>query len=355
VTPLADDAGVQDAVIAAVNRQVQANLDVASLVSDVLPPRAAQALGGALQGAVNSLVNTITTNFVRSDNFQNLWVTINRVGHQQITYLLTGQAPPNSGLKLNNNGVVTLDLSVVVNAVKQRLVDRGLTIASKVPAVGATIEIANAKGLVQARKAVRALNTLANWLPWVGLVLVAGGIGAARRRRRSGVWAALGGAAGMIVIGIGLLIGRNLYLDAIPTSKLPRDTAQFIFDTLVRYLRLGIRIILVVALLIALIVWLFGPSRPAVAFRRAVGQAPKWVGEKLADTAVAPAIVQYATPIRVGVVALALILIVLSDQITLARILILAIVVAILLVLVQAVITAARHRTVQAPPAPTGA
>jgi LPXTG-motif cell wall-anchored protein len=355
VTPLADDPGVQNAVIAAVDRQVQANLDVKSLVADVLPPRAAQALGGALQGAVNSLVNNITTNFVRSDNFHNLWVTVNKVGHQQITYLLTGKAPPNSGLKLNNEGVVTLDLSVVVNAVKQQLVDRGLTIASKVPAVGATIEIANAKGLVQARKAVRGLNTLANWLPWLGLVLVAGGIAAARRRRRAGLWAALGLAAGMVVIGIGLLIGRNIYLDEIPTSKLPRDTAEYVFDTLVRFLRLGIRIILVVALLIALIIWLFGPSRPAVAFRRGVGNAPKWVGQKVADTAIAPAVVQYATPIRIGVVALALSFIVLWDQITLARILILAIVVAIILVLIQAVITAARHRPAPGPPAPSGA
>jgi len=354
VTPLAADTGVQDAVIAAVNRQVQSNLDVPSLLADVLPPRA-QILAGPIGAAMNSLVNNVTTRFVRSDKFQQLWVAVNRVAHQQITYLLTGRAPPNSGLKLSNDGRVTLDLSVVVNAVKQRLVDSGLTIASKVPAVGATIEIANAKGLVQARKAVRGLNTLANWLPWLGLILLAGGIAAARRRRLAGIWAALGLAAGMVVIGIVLLIGRNVYLDEIPTSKLPRDTAAFVFDTLVRFLRLGIRIILVLALLIALIVWLFGPSRPAVGFRRAVGQGPKWVGQKLADTAVAPAIVQYATPIRVGVVALALILVVLWNQITLARILILAILVAIILVLIQAVITAAQHRTVQAPPAPTGA
>jgi hypothetical protein len=355
VTPLADNVGVQNAVIAAVDRQVEANLDVPSLLADVLPPRAAQALGGALQGAVNSLVNNVTTNFVRSDKFHNLWVTVNRVGHQQITYLLTGKAPPNSGLKLNNNGVVTLDLAVVVNAVKQQLVDRGLTIASKVPAVGATIEIAHTKGLVQARKAVRALNTLANWLPWLGLLLVGGGIAAAHRRRLAAIWAALGLALGMILIGIGLLIGRNPYLDAIPTDKLPRNAAEDTFDTLVRYLRLGIRIILVVALLIALILWLFGPSRPAVAFRRVVGNAPKWVGEKLADTAVAPAIVQYATPIRIGVVALALILVVLWDQITWARVLTLAVLVGLILVLIQAVITASRHRSIQAPPAATGA
>jgi hypothetical protein len=55
------------------------------------------------------------------------------------------------------------------------------------------------------------------------------------------------------------------------------------------------------------------------------------------------------------VIALALFVIVLWNQITLARILILAVVVAIILVLIQAVIAATRQRPVQAPPAPTGA
>ncbi len=171
--PIAANTGVQDAVISAVDRRVDENLDVKALLADVLPPRA-QVLASPLQSAAEGLVNTVTTKFVRSDAFQTLWVAINRAAHQQIDYLLTGKQPADAAVQVNNQGRVLLDLSTVVDNVKAKLVAAGLTVASKVPAVGTTIEIAQVKGIEKARKATRALNTIANWLPWIGLALVAG-------------------------------------------------------------------------------------------------------------------------------------------------------------------------------------
>jgi len=234
--PVASDPGVQDVVIRAVDNQVNTHIDIKSYISEVLPPRAAQALGPPLQSAVSGLVNTVTTKFVQSDAFQTLWEQVNRLAHQQINYLLTGSHPANSAVS-TNQGKVYLDLSVLVDKVKAQLVAAGLTVASKVPTVGATIEIAQLKGLDKARKATRTLNTIANWLPWIGLVLVAGGIATARKRRRALISTALGVGVGMLVIGIGLLIARHIFLDAVPTDQIPRSTAQFLFDTLVRFLR----------------------------------------------------------------------------------------------------------------------
>ena len=335
--PVAGNAGVQDAVIKAVDNQVDAYLDVKSLLIDVLPPRAAQALAGPLQSAATGLVNTVTTRFVRSDTFQTLWDAVNRAAHQQIDYVLTGTQPADAAVKVNDQGKITLDLSQVVDKVKGQLVAAGLTVAAKVPAVGATIEIADIHGVDQARKAVRRLNSLANWLPWIGLVLVAGGIATARKRRRALLWSAAGLGAGMIVIGIGLLIGRNIYLDRIPPDKLPRDTAQFLFDTIVRYLRLGIRLVLLAALLIVLGAWLSGSSRPAVAIRHAVATAPKSLTHTLATSRVGPLVAHYRTAISVGIIALALIILVLWDNPSLATIIVLAVIAVILLVAVELV------------------
>ena len=89
----------------------------------------------------------------------------------------------------------------------------GLTVANHIPAVGATIEIAQVKGVEKVRKVVRLLNTLADWLPWIGLVLIAAAIALARRHRRTFIISMLGVAAGMILIGFGLLIGRHFYLN----------------------------------------------------------------------------------------------------------------------------------------------
>lgn len=340
--PVASDPGVQDAIIRAVDNQVNSHIDVKSYISDVLPPRAAQALAGPLQSAVTGFVNTVTTRFVQSDAFQTLWNAVNRAAHQQINYLLTGSRPANAALS-TNQGKVYLDLSVLVDKVKAQLVAAGLTVASRVPSVGATIEIAQLQGLDRARKATRALNTIANWLPWIGLVLVAGGIATARKRRRALVGTALGVGVGMIVIGIGLLIARHIYLDAVPTDQLPRNTAQFLFDTVVRFLRLGIRLVLLVALLVALGAWVSGPSRAAVATRRAVSSIPQNLGGKLRTGPVGPFVEHYAMALRIGVIALGFLILVLLDNLTVATVITLAVIVLVLLLLIELLRASARH------------
>jgi LPXTG-motif cell wall-anchored protein len=340
--PVASDPGVQDVIVRAVDKQVTANIDMKAYISEVLPPRAAQALGPPLQSAVSGLVNTVTTRFVQSNAFQTLWVEINRAAHQSITHILTGTIPTNAALKTNGDKL-ELDLSAVVDKVKAQLVAAGLTVASKVPAVGATIQIAELKGLDKARKATRTLNTIANWLPWIGLVLVGGGIATARKRRRALISTALGVGVGMIVIGIGLLIARHIYLDAVPTDQIPRSTAQFLFDTIVRFLRIGIRVVLLVALLVAIGAWVSGPSRAAVATRRWVSSIPQALGRKLRTGPVGPFVARYAMPLRIGVVALGFIILVLLDSVSVPAIITLAVIVLVLLLLIELLRASARQ------------
>jgi LPXTG-motif cell wall-anchored protein len=346
--PVASDPGVQDVIIRTVDNQVTAHIDMKSYISDVLPPRAAQALGPPLQSAVSGLVNTVTTKFVQSDAFQTLWVEVNRTAHEQINYLLTGSRPANTAVS-TNQGKVYLDLSVLVDKVKAQLVAAGLTVASKVPAVGATIEIAELKGLDKARKATRTLNTIANWLPWIGLVLVAGGIATARKRRRALTSAALGVGVGMIVIGIGLLIARHIYLDAVPTDQIPRSTAQFLFDTVVRFLRWGIRLVLLVALLVALGAWVSGPSRAAVATRRMVSAIPQALGSRVRTGPVGPFVARYAMALRIAVIALGFVILILLDSVSVATVITLAVIVLVLLSVIELLRASARQAVPASP------
>src|SRR6478609_1554171 len=151
VEPLASNPGVQNTVIAAVDAQFQGRLDLKSVLDPVLPPRAAQVLVPPLQSAADSLVNTVTTKFVQSDAFPKLWNTVNRAAHTQVNYLLTGKRPKNAAVRVASNGDVTLDLSAVVEQVKTRLVDAGLTVASKIPVAGSTIKVGNVSGLQNAQ------------------------------------------------------------------------------------------------------------------------------------------------------------------------------------------------------------
>jgi LPXTG-motif cell wall-anchored protein len=287
-----------------------------------------------LQSAVTGLVNTVTTRFVRSDAFQTLWVQVNRLAHEDIVYVLTGSRPPGSALTFKH-GRIQLDLSVIVKKVKDKLVAAGLTVAKNVPVVGATIEIADLKGLDTARKLTRTINRLADWLPWIGLALTAGGIALARKRRRALVSAALGLGAGMLVIGIGLLVARNIFLGAVPTDRLPRDTAQFLFDTIVRFLRLGIRLVFLLALLIAFGAWVSGQSKAATALRRTAASLPRRLGGKVATGPVGPFVLRYTTALRVGVVGLGLVVLFLIDGPSLGTIIVLAVLVLVLLLVIE--------------------
>jgi hypothetical protein len=332
LAPLARDPGVQNAIVAGVNRQVQNNIDVGPLLDQNLSPKAAKALKGPLQGAVNALVNAVATEFVQSDAFPKLWDSMNRVTHAQLVNLLTGKPYANGAIKVTG-GRIELDLSQVVQNVKDRLVARGITVAEKVPTTGATIEIAKAKGLGKAQNLVRGLNTIADWLPLIGLAVVAAGIALARRWRRALIGAALGLAVGMLLILIGLLIGRSIYLSKLPGTAFPKSTSAFVYDTLVRYLRLGLRLVLLVALLVALGAWVTGSSSSARAVQRWFGRLREYLSQK---TGPVPQFVgRHVWALRGGIVGGGLIILLLLDSPSLGTIILLAVIAVILLLIVE--------------------
>jgi hypothetical protein len=334
VAPLAHNPGVQDVIVAQVDKQIQSHLDVEAYVKQVLPPRAATLLAAPVQNAVYTLVHTLTTRVVQSKAFYTLWVTINRVAHKQIVTLLTGRALPGEVIIIRS-GKVYLDLSQVVSKVKAALVGAGISVASKLPVVGATIEIAQVKGLESTQSGVRALNTLADWLPWIGLALVAAGVLAARRHRRAVIAAALGLAAGMVVLMIGIFLLRSAYVSGVPADVAPPATSRYIFDTVDRFLRLGIRLVFVVGLLVALGVWLSGPSARALAVRRGVLKWTRNLGLGLPEGRVTTFVAHYTNLLRIGVLAVGGLVLLLITP-TAGSIILLAVIVVVLLLAVEA-------------------
>jgi hypothetical protein len=190
------------------------------------------------------------------------------------------------------------------------------------------------KGLTHAQSAVRLLNRVAHWLPLLALLFFAGGVLAARRRRRALVVSGLATAAGMLVLAIGLLIGRRIYLDALPLRYLTAEDAGGVFDTLVRFLREGLRIVFVVALIVCALVWLTGPSRPAQALRRSPGSAARRLAAAAATWRYSSVVAQNRRTVSVVLVALAALVLVLWTNPGIATVLVIGLVTAALVVLV---------------------
>jgi hypothetical protein len=161
--------------------------------------------------------------------------------------------------------------------VKDTLIARGLSAAAHIPTVNATFPLFEAPNLEKAQSGYRLLQTLKWVLPILSLVLLAVGIWLARSRRRGLLGAALGFAASMLVLAAALAIARGIYLNSVPQSVLPSDAAAAAYDILLRFVKEGLRVLLVIGLVIALGAYLTGPAKSAVSIRRHLADGLGWL------------------------------------------------------------------------------
>ena len=287
MTPLISEPAIQSALSARITAEIESRLDVGALVSstsaelasDHLPRLSAllQNFSGPITSGVNNLVSTTVTRAVASPAMAQVWVTANRTAHAGIVRVLSGQG--NGTLSVVNDNVV-LNLAPLIAQVKQDLVARGLTIADKIPTVNATFPLFAAPNLAKAQQGYRLLTTLKWVLPLLSIALLVAGIFIAQSRRRGLIGASLGLAASMLVLAIALAIARAIYLNSVPQSVLPSDAAAALYDTLVRFIKDGLRVLLLIGLVIAVGAFLAGPSAAAVATRRGVRSGIGWLRDR---------------------------------------------------------------------------
>src|SRR4051812_35914606 len=285
VAPLAKDPAVQAAVATRVSAAVLDALNVPALTSDIvdglakqdLPPRAVRglrALEVPLNNGIESFVGSSVSKVISSDQFAALWVEANRAAHDALVKLLSGEQ---TGAVTAQNGEVTLNLGPIIAQVKQQLIDAGYTVAERIPPIDKSFVLVQSDAVTKAQGFYSLLNTLGYWLPIIALVLLALGVYIARGHRRALIGASIGVVVGMLVVGVALAIGRVYYLDAVPSDVLPREAAENIFDTIVRFLRTGLRATAVLALVVAIGAFFSGPAptatRARAFFSRGIGGA----------------------------------------------------------------------------------
>lgn len=276
MAPLADDPAVQRAVSARITRELVSRLDVRAVTGEAVdaladagvPPRVAaslHALSTPLANGVESFVGEQVDRLVASDEFAAAWEQANREAHSQMVAVLTGET--GQGVEVEGNAV-RLNLAVLIDAVKARLVDAGFTLAGRLPTVTAQFTIFESADVERAQRGFRLLSAAARVLPVLAVVLLGVALLTARRKRRTLVAAALVVAGSMLALGLALNAFRVVYLDAVPTDRLPADAAGAIYDQLVSFIRLNLRAVLVLFLAVAAAAWVSGPGPAPVAVRR---------------------------------------------------------------------------------------
>ena len=123
VGPLASDPQVQQAIANRVTGALFSNVDVEQEVESALPPRAAF-LAAPVTNAIRTAVEAATLRLAESDRFETLWERANRRAHEAVVNVLTG-----GGSRVTTeNGTVAIDTAQIVENVKARLDERGITI-----------------------------------------------------------------------------------------------------------------------------------------------------------------------------------------------------------------------------------
>ena len=274
--PLVHNPAIQNALTDKITTEITTRLNVTGYTDQAaaaLSSRGLPRVGTLLESVAPSLASG-TTGFIHSEvhkivtgpRFAQAWVRANTVVHQELVKALSGHGANSVSVK---NGQVVVGLGPFIDVVKQDLVKRGFTLASKIPAVNPTLTLFSAKYLVRAQSAYRLINNLKIVLPILTLMLLALGVFVARGRRRALIGAGLGLAASMLVPAVGLYIFRGIYLGSVPSGVLPADAAAALFDTLVQFIKQGLRTVLVAGLVVAAGAFLAGPSVTAVQIREA--------------------------------------------------------------------------------------
>ena len=250
MAPLASDPAIQRALTDKITNEISSHLNVVGYTDVAASQLASKGLtraGTALKSfapqiasAVSGFVHSQVQKVVTSPGFAPLWVRLNTVVHAQLVKALSGQGSKAISIQ---NGF-------------------------------------SAKYLVKAQSGYRVLNDLKIALPIAALLLLGAGVYIARNHRRALVGAGLGLATSMFVLAALLLIFRGIYLNSVPNSKLPADAAAALFDTLVRFIRQGLRTLLVLGLVVAAAAFLTGSSVSAVRTRAALSSGLRWLRER---------------------------------------------------------------------------
>jgi hypothetical protein len=135
---------------------------------------------------------------------------------------------------------------------------------------------------------------------------------------------------------------RAVYLSKVPGSVLPADAAAVVFDTFVRFIRQGLRVLLVLGLMVALAGFFTGPSVTAVKTRQAFRSAFAAIrgsGERvgLSTGHSGEWIYAHRMPLRIGALAIAVLIFIFWTNPTGLVVLIIAIILALLFGLIELV------------------
>jgi len=347
VEPLIHDPAIQNVLTDRITNEITSRINVTGIVNQAAAQLNSKGLpkistllnqfAPQISSSVTGFIHSTVHSAISSQAMATAWVQVNTVAHQALVQVLSGQG---GGAISTRNGQIVLNLGPLIAVAKQDLVAHGFKLASNIPPVTPTLALFQAKDLGKAQAYYRLVKAQRVALPILSLLLLAAGVYVARGRRRALIGAGLGLVASMLVLAIGLLIARSIYLSSVPSSTLPADAAASAWDAFVHFLKEGLRVVLAVGLVVAIGAFFTGPSHTAVQTRSALASGIDWIrhfGERRGVSTGPFGQWTYAhrRALRIGAVALAALIFVFWGEPTVLFVIVLVILLLVVLGLIE--------------------
>ncbi|MBV8979644.1 MAG: hypothetical protein JO086_01980 [Acidimicrobiia bacterium] len=267
VAPLSRNKDIDAAVAAKVANELFASVDVRAIAQQALPPQG-QFLAGPLTSGLRTFTQQTAERVFESPQFNKLWKDANRVAHSQVVAIVKGKS---GGIVTSKDGRVVLDLGALVARVQAELHANGVNLFDGLK-VNSTFELLQSKDLARASDWVRYLEAAAVILPVGVIAAFVLAVALSDDRRRTLLRGGLGVAFAMVVMLALLYAGRAVFIDSVAGPDVPHAAAGAFFDTVVRFLRTGLRAGATAGLVVAAGVWVTSAHRTAVRLRTTCGR-----------------------------------------------------------------------------------
>eukprot|EP00918_Siedleckia_nematoides_P090001 GHVU01197840.1.p3 GENE.GHVU01197840.1~~GHVU01197840.1.p3 ORF type:complete len:292 (-),score=51.03 GHVU01197840.1:671-1483(-) len=231
-----------------------------------------------------------------------------------------------SAISISAEGGLVLNLRPIIAEVRDRLVASGLTLAERIPDIDRTIVLAQSDSLRQAQMGYNLVVAVGTWIPFVALLLLAGGVLIAVHRRATTLRTGIALGALMLLLWAGIAIGRVIVIGQLSPSIVSVGTATILYDTLLDQMTRTTVAIALLGIVIALVALFTGPSRFATRSRAVTSSTASGIrdaGERhgLTSGRVGQLIDRYHAIVMIAIGAVALAVVAFSRPLTPATVL----------------------------------
>ena len=348
--PLAYDEDVQDSLSVFITDKIEEQIDPEALVNQVFAGLieqypALKALVPVVSGAIDSLIAQVVDRLVRSDQFKQLWTLANTAAQKGLMAILEGRE--DGPVSLQGDEVV-LDISSLIDQVKQGLVDRGFSAAANinVPEADRQIVLLEAPQLAQIRTIYSLTSPIAVALFFIAILLLVLAAVLARRRPRMVAWAGGGAAVGGLLLIVGLGIGETVFVNTLEGTPFEKASQTF-YDQLLKFLYNGAYALVALGIIVLAVGLYLCGARWAVELRAAVNNLADDVARNIPVgpiTSSGASVAAHARWLRVGVAVIFTMIVVIGNDLSVARTIWAALIALVLLGVIQ-VWAAAGRRT----------